>query len=273
MMTQNKTENLVTYPEIDLPFITETAREAGQRAKAMLGTMQQEFKADDSLVTNIDRTMEAFIKERLTAKYPDFAFLGEETGLTQNLADLDAPLWAVDPIDGTTNMVFGIPIWGVSIGLIVGGVAVAGAFAMPMTDELFYGEIGKGSYCNGVRLRVTDREGDFHPEDTLCFTSTSIQRLPVSRLTGRLRCLGSIAADIAYTGRGSCLALVGWNERAYDIAAAVCIAKEAGCVVRHFTGQDVNLGEVVANGGVRPSPFIVAPPNAAAHIVKSLTRV
>lgn len=256
---------------IDLPFITETAHEAGQRAKAMLNTMQSDFKSDDSLVTNIDRTIEAFIKERLNTRYPGYAFLGEETGLTENKADPDAPLWAVDPIDGTTNMVYGIPIWGVSIGLIVGGEAIAGAFAMPMTDELFYGEKGKGSFCNEVRLKVTDRDADFHPEDPLCFTSTSLQQLPVSRLTGRLRCLGSIAADIAYTGRGSFLSLVGWNERAYDIAAAVVIAREAGCVVRHFTGAEVNLGEVVANGGVSPSPFIVAPPKAAAYIVKRLT--
>ncbi len=256
---------------IDLPFITQTAQEAGQRAKTMLATLQRDFKADDSLVTNIDRDIEAFVKERLSSRYPDFAFLGEETGLTENKADRDAPLWAVDPIDGTTNMVFGIPIWGVSIGLIADGEAVAGAFAMPLTDELFYGEKGKGSFCNGVRLNALDRDGDFHPEDTLCFTSTSLQRLPVSRLTGRLRCLGSIAADIAYTGRGSFLSLVGWNERAYDIAAAVCIAKEAGCVAQHFNGSEVNLGEVVASGGVRPSPFIVAPPKAARHIIRTLT--
>src|SRR5262249_53247755 len=123
-------------------------------------------------------------------------------------------LWAVDPIDGTTNMVFGVPIWGVSIGLIHEGVAQAGALYLPRTDEMFWGERGKGAFCNGIAVQVTDR-AESHGEDTLGFTSKAIKMLDTSGLQGRLRCLGSIAADIAYTARGSLCCLVGWTEGAY----------------------------------------------------------
>lgn len=255
--------------EIDIEFVKSVAQEAGERAVQLLASMSPEFKSDNSYVTNIDRETELFVRAKLAERYPDFAFLGEEFG---RHGDADAPLWAVDPIDGTTNMVFGIPIWCVSIGLIYQGEPIAGAICLPRTGELFWGVKGQGAFCNGVRLQTTDRDAT-HIEDTLGFTSGAIKSMEVSHLVGRLRCLGSIAADIAYTARGTLCSLVGWNEGAYDMAAALCMAKEAGCVMEHLNGEPLNLGRILQEGKTH-APFVVAPPKLAKHLQTALrTRI
>ncbi len=251
--------------EIDIEYVKSVAQEAGDRAVLLLASMTPEFKADNSYVTNIDRETEIFVRGKLEERYPDFAFLGEEFG---RHGDADAPLWAVDPIDGTTNMVFGIPIWCVSIGLIYQWEPIAGVICMPRTGELFWAVKGQGAFCNGIRLQTLDRDAP-HLEDTLGFTSGAIKRLEVSHLVGRLRCLGSIAADIAYTARGTLCSLVGWNEGAYDMAAALCMAKEAGCVMEHLTGEPLNLSRILKEGKTH-APFVIAPPRMAHHLQSEL---
>jgi myo-inositol-1(or 4)-monophosphatase len=253
--------------ELDLEYVQEVAREAGHRALARLGTFTPELKADNSYVTDIDRDTERFVRARLEERYPDYAFLGEEYG---RHGSADAPLWAVDPIDGTTNLVFGIPLWCVSIGLIVEGKPVGGAVYLPMLDEMFAGSTGKGSYCNGIRLHATDRDR-LHPEDTLGFTSAAIKNLDSSALRGRLRCLGSIAADICYVARGALASLVGWSEGAYDMAAALCIAAEAGCIAQYLTGEPLDLAAVLRDSKTL-APFAVAPPNMVKLLQANIQR-
>ena len=247
--------------EIDIEFVMAIALEAGQNALGMLADIKPEFKADNSYVTHIDRQTEKFIQARLSAKHPDYAFQGEEYG---RFGSEGGPLWAVDPIDGTTNMVFGLPIWGVSIGLVAEGKAVAGVFYIPSTGEMFWGEIGRGSYCNGVRLNAQDRE-DLHHEDTLGFTSTAIKTLDLTPLTGRIRCLVSIAAEVAYTAKGAFCSHVGINEGANDLAAVLCIAHEAGCVSAYLTGEPLDMAEIVQEGRTRAA-FVIAPPRMAEYI-------
>ncbi len=243
---------------VDIEFMKEVALEAGEKAAGMTGRLKAEFKEDSSYVTNIDRTIEQYVAGRLAERYPDYSFLGEEFGMR---GDESAPMWAVDPIDGTTNMVFGIPFWCVSIGLMVNAVPVAGAVYMPCTDELFWGEAGRGSFRNGVRLAPPDH-AEFNQEDTLGFTSGAIKNLATARITGRLRCIGSIAGDILYTASGALCCLVGYREGAYDMAAALCVAYEAGCEATYLTGEPLDLAEVMRNGRTQ-APFVVATPKAA----------
>lgn len=247
--------------EIDIEFVKAVAREAGTRALTMIADIQPELKADNSYVTHVDRETEQFVRHRLAERYPDFAFQGEEYG---RFGAEDTPLWAVDPIDGTTNMVFGIPLWCVSIGLIADGQAVAGALYIPRTEEMFWGERGKGSFCNGVRLQARDREA-LHLEDTLGFTSSAMKTLDVSALIGRLRCLGSIATEVVYAARGSLCSHVGCYEGANDLAAALCIAKEAGCVAEYLTGEPLDMAAMVRDGKTQAA-FVVAPPRLAAWL-------
>jgi myo-inositol-1(or 4)-monophosphatase len=253
--------------DLDLEYVQEVAREAGKRALDRLGSFTPELKADSSYVTDIDRDTERFIRARLEERYPHYAFLGEEYG---RHGSADAPLWAVDPIDGTTNLVFGIPLWCVSIGLIVDGKPVGGAVYLPTLDEMFVGSTGQGAYCNGVRLHASDRDR-LHPEDTLGFTSAALKNLDTTALRGRLRCLGSIAIDLCYVSRGTLACLVGWSEGAYDMAASLCIAAEAGCIARYLTGEPLDLA-VVLRDSKTLAPFAVAPPNTVKLLQNSIQR-
>lgn len=252
--------------EIDIEFVKSVAVEAGDRAVKMIADIQPEYKADNSLVTHIDKQTEQFVRGRLAERYPDFAFQGEEFG---RFGGEDVPLWAVDPIDGTTNLVYGIPFWCVSIGLIDEGQAAAGALYMPLTNELYWGERGKGSFCNGKRLQAKDRD-TLHPEDTVGFTSSANKTLNVSPVIGRIRCLGSIAAEVAYAARGALCSHVGCYEGANDLAAALCIAHEAGCISCYLNGETLDMATIVRDGKTQ-APFLVAPPRMAA-LLQSLVQ-
>ena len=252
---------------IDIEFIKSVAVEAGDRAVTMLNDIEVSYKKDDSLVTHIDKETEQFIRTSLASKYPDFAFQGEEFG---RFGSEGVPLWAVDPIDGTTNMVFGIPIWGVSIGLIDGGKPVAGVFYMPLTKQLFWGEKGKGSYCNGIRLKTKDRT-ELHPEDTTGFTSGVIKYMDISNVPGRVRSLGSIATEVVYTASGALCSHVGRLEGANDLAAALCIAYEAGCVAYYLDNQEpLDIMQIVRDDKTR-GPFVIAPPKLAS-LLRSIVK-
>lgn len=249
--------------EIDIEYLKSVVVEAGDAALKRCDGIAFELKADSSYVTVIDRDTEQFIQRRLALRYPDFAYQGEEFG---RHGSEGVPLWAVDPIDGTTNMVFGIPFWCVSAGLIDmdEGVPAAGALYMPATRELYWGERGKGSYRNGGRLTARERNS-FHAEDTLGFTSGAIKALDVTALPGRIRCLGSIAAEVVYTARGALCCHAGCFEGANDLAAALCIAYEAGCIAQYMTGESVLMTDMVREGKTR-GPFVVATPGTAALI-------
>jgi myo-inositol-1(or 4)-monophosphatase len=251
---------------IDIEYVKSVALEAGAQALRMQTGMTAEFKADNSFVTEIDKWVENFTRARLQERYPDFAFHGEEFG---RHGSLDAPTWFVDPIDGTTNMVFGIPFWCVSIGLMEQGIPTAGVVYFPRLGEMTWGVRGEGAYADGRRLAVVDRDS-IHPEDTLGFTSGAIKKLNPHVLAGRIRCLGSIAGDLVSTAKGSFCSHVALNEGVVDIVAALCIAAEAGCVAEYLTGEPLDLLKVLPFGKTQ-EPFVVAPPRMAA-LLQSLLR-
>ena len=134
------------------------AREAARLALELHGRAAVEVKADNTLVTEADRALEAMLHERLGELAPDWSFLGEETGLT---GDKNAPCWVIDPIDGTTNFVRGLPLWCVSIGAVQNGKAIFGAIAVPPQGELYWAAQGQGAWREFggkiTQLQATDR--------------------------------------------------------------------------------------------------------------------
>ena len=246
---------------VNMDGLRDLAEEAGALALQLCRNMNAGFKADSSYVTDVDRGVEDLIRTRLMRDYPDFGFLGEETGRS---GATDGPLWAVDPIDGTTNLVFGIPFWCVSIGLIADGVAVAGAISAPRLNTLWSARRGDGAWQGGERFSAHGRT-TLHVEDTVGFTSAAIKNLDTGAMRGRIRCLGSIALDLVYAATGSLTALVGLREGAYDMAAALCIAAEAGCIAEYLGGGSLDLERILAEGATH-APFIVAPPETVATL-------
>ena len=138
-----------------LEFCVQTAYEAGRLTLGYFGTeaARPEFKADDTPVTVADREAERLIRERIGARYPKHAVLGEEYGEAEG-ADPDHR-WVVDPIDGTKSFVRGVPLYGVLIGLEIEGVCEVGAAYFPAIDEMVWAATGEGCYRNGRRANVS----------------------------------------------------------------------------------------------------------------------
>lgn len=254
----NTTETLPTMME----FIKRLAKQAGTLALAdgmRLQSANIHTKASASdLVTDTDRKVEEFIIGELKRRFPECGVYGEESGRDHSEREY---CFVIDPIDGTTSFVRGLPNWCVSIGLARNGKSVAGAVYQPTSGELYYAEEGKGSFLNGMRLRVSE-----HAELAECVLTTGFSCLRaqfqeetnlkfVARIAPKLtdlRKYGSAALDCCLTARGAVDGFWELNLQPYDIAAGVVIVREAGGVVTDLHGGDgfPGCGFIATNGKI-----------------------
>jgi myo-inositol-1(or 4)-monophosphatase len=230
-------DTLPPLPEL-LEAVREITRRAGDLALGALAQIEGELKEDMTFVTAADRQTEQFLRRELREIAPHVGFWGEEFG-RHGHEDLT---WIVDPIDGTNNLVYGVPIWGVSVGLAHRGESILGVFHLPLIRETFYAYQGGGAYLNGAKISVRKRTPHHH-QDCLGITSYSARRLDFSDVTGYLRVLGSITTEVVYAACGRFYACVSYGDKLVDLGAAVCIAREAGCELTYLSGQPFHLKE------------------------------
>ena len=216
-----------------LPVAIEIAKEAGDLALRLRGSVSHADKSDGTWVTEADRATEELIRDRLGAHFPDHRAYGEEMGGSDDLSE--GCCWLIDPIDGTTNYVNGLPIWAVSLGLLRDGVPALGVVYLPMADELFAAETGGGARLNGETLRP-DQRGVMDRNTLVACNSDALDALEIDLPVLR-RNLGSTAAHACYVASGGVTAALfdGWYT--WDIAAALCVAFEAGAVAHYVTGE------------------------------------
>jgi myo-inositol-1(or 4)-monophosphatase len=141
-----------------LDFAAETAHEAGRLTLGYFrtGASRPVFKDDDTPVTAADRAAERLIRDRISAKYPGHAIVGEEYGAQG--AEGASLRWIVDPIDGTKAFVRGVPLYAVLIGLEIEGQCEVGVAYFPALDEMVYAATGLGCRLNGRKVRVAETE-------------------------------------------------------------------------------------------------------------------
>ena len=194
------------------------------------------------LVTDTDRKVEEFIITELKKRFPEYGVYGEESGKDHSEREY---CFVIDPIDGTTSFIRGLPNWCVSIGLARRGKYVAGAVYQPTTGDLYYAEEGKGSFLNGMRLRVSE-----HAEFGECVLTTGFSCLRaqwkeetnlkfIARIAPELTDLhkyGSAALDCCLTASGALDGFWELDLQPYDVAAGVVIVREAGGVVTDLYG-------------------------------------
>lgn len=256
---------LPPLPELLEP-VREIARRAGEIAVGKLAQVEEEVKEDKTLVTAIDRELEQFLIRELEPLAPGVGFLGEEYGRSGS----QDCMWILDPIDGTNNLVYGIPQWGISIGLAVEGEAVLGVFHMPLTSETFYATAGGGAFINGERLQPRTAEAK-HQQHCLGVTSEVVREYDLSPVRGYFRLLGTIAGEIVYTARGSLYACISRGDKVVDLGAAVCIAKEAGCTLEYLSQRPFRLQEWI-DGRIPEEPLLIGPEWALRDLQRILKR-
>jgi myo-inositol-1(or 4)-monophosphatase len=246
----------------NLNVMVKAARKAGRtllRDFAEVEQLQVSVKGPGDFVSRADRTAEATIREMLTEARPHYGFLGEEGGGTAG--EDPTRRWIVDPLDGTTNFLHGLPHWSISIALEHKGQIVSGVVHDPVKDETFWAERGEGAWLNDRRIRVSARTRlieclfatgiPFGAKTTLPAMLQDLARL-MPECAG-VRRLGSAALDLAYVAAGR---YDGFWERElhpWDIAAGMLIIQEAGGFVGPIRDghNPMEHGDIVAaNAGV-----------------------
>jgi myo-inositol-1(or 4)-monophosphatase len=217
------------------------AEEAGKLLVSRYGRVTTRYKKDRSLVTDADLESEQLIKSVLKVEFPDYSFLGEESGLEDFDSDY---IWAVDPLDGTTNYMIRNPFFGVSIGLVYRGNPVLGVVFYPYQDELFTAEKGKSAFLNGKKIGVSKKERLEDSVVSFCNnrSEASIRRmadifLDVKLVTNKFRQFGAGALELGYVASGRTESFIMPDTNLWDIAAGTIIVREAGGRVTDFEGN------------------------------------
>jgi myo-inositol-1(or 4)-monophosphatase len=223
------------------------ARKAGEliaRAADQLDTITVDEKGANDFVTEIDRSTEREIIQQLKKAYPDHGFLGEEGGASGN--PKAEYRWIIDPLDGTTNFVRGIPHFAVSIACEYRGQLEHAVVLDPIRREEFTASRGRGAQLNGRRIRVSGRKSlDGALIGTgIPFQSRGEQHIPaymsslqaIAEKTAGVRRAGAAALDLAYVAAGRLDAFWEIGLQPWDTAAGVLLIREAGGLVSDFNG-------------------------------------
>jgi len=234
------------------------ARKAGEqivRASDDLDRIEVTAKGRNDFVSEVDRAAEREIAYQLRKAYPDHAILGEEGGLQ---GDEDADYrWVIDPLDGTTNFLRGIPHYAVSIACLYKGKVEHAVIVDPVRREEFTASRGRGAALNGRRIRVSDRAsldgallGTGIPFRNHCDELLGPYAKSIEVLAGQcagIRRAGAASLDLAYVAAGRLDAFWEKGLAIWDIAAGALLVREAGGLISDFNGADKHLenGDVV----------------------------
>ena len=204
--------------------------------------LQVSKKGPGDFVTKTDRKVEKIIIEELEKARPNYGFIAEESGQSKNDSEFN---WVIDPIDGTSNFMHGIPHFAVSIALEKKGEIISGMICDPIKNEFFFAEKGRGAYVNNRRIRVSSRKNldeiiglyGCPPMSKIKGNKVFDQIKKASMDIHKLRNYGSAALDFAYVASGR--ADFAWYDHLqyWDYAAGKIILLEAGGIISDFTGK------------------------------------
>ena len=230
-----------------MTVMTEAVMKAARGLKRDFGeveNLQVSRKGPGDFVSAADRRSEEILRAALEKARPGYGLVLEEGGIVEGP---DAThRWHVDPLDGTTNFLHGIPHFCISVGLEREGQMVAGVIYDPAKDELFVAERGQGAFLNNRRIRVATRS---HMADAVVYCGLPhlgrpahprflLEVASVMSVAGGMRRMGAAALDLAYVAAGR--ADIYWERdlHSWDISAGLCILREAGATVTDCEGGD-----------------------------------
>lgn len=241
------------------------ARKAGQRLRRDFGEvehLQVSRKGPADFVSKADRAAERTIYDELLAARPDWGFVLEEGGVIEG--DPTKPRWVIDPLDGTSNFLHGIPHFAISIAAqeprLDGkgwGDVVAGIVYQPITDESFWAEKSRGAWLHDRRLRVSSRR---HLDESLIATGipfaghgdvpqwANIYTALAPQVAG-IRRFGSAALDLAWVAAGRYEGFWEGNLKPWDTAAGCLLVREAGGFVSDWRGRSQPICDVEVLAG------------------------
>ena len=223
------------------------ARKAGKllaRDFGELENLQIHSKGIGDFVTSADLKVEQSLLQSLRYYYPDANFITEESGLIKG----DGDTIVIDPIDGTSNFIHGIPHVGIVIGKIVNDEIMDGIIYNPILNEFYWASKGKGAWCNNKRIRVSKRQdlintliGTGIPFGDRIYNNYYKELDNISKLTAGVRRLGAASIDLAYVASGKIDGFWEKNLNLWDVCSGVLLVKEAGGRISEPNGNNWNI--------------------------------
>ena len=211
-----------------------------------LENLQVSKKGPKDFVTNADIKAEKIIIEELKKARPNYSIISEENGVEKNKDESN--FWIIDPIDGTTNFLHGVPHFAISIALQSNNEIVCGLIYDPIKDELFYAEKNHGAYFNNQRIRVSKKR-----EIDECLFAVGKGKYNPDLIYRRS---GSAALDLAYVASGRFDGYFQNNLNLWDIAAGIIIVKEAGGIINEIDLSSLKNIKVLASSAEINTKFI-----------------
>lgn len=236
--------------DIDVKDLAKLLRSAGELFQDRTAAECIKTKGVADYVTEVDYEVQQFVRERLEQRYPYIQFLSEEK--TNEEIDKSGLVWVLDPVDGTTNLIHDYRASVISLGLMQEGRVVLGMVYNPYSKELFFAEEGKGCYCNGRRVNVSNTT---LMEDCLIAIGTSPYYKELAEKNFAIfkklfmdcqdiRRSGSAALDLAYVACGRLNGYFECNLKIWDYAAGMLLVREAGGSVLKYTGEEADTDMV-----------------------------
>tara|TARA_B100001540_G_scaffold303302_1_gene311766 strand:- start:35 stop:820 length:786 start_codon:yes stop_codon:yes gene_type:complete len=241
------------------PIINIFEKAARKAGKALtkdfieIENLQIKSKELGDFVTNADLKSEKILLETLQYYYPEFSYKSEEFG---DIKGNGEDLIVIDPIDGTTNFIHGIPFFGIVICKLYKDEIMDGVIYNPITNEFFWASKGKGAWCNNSRLRVSKREdiseslvGTGIPHAKRTYNEYLSEIDQITKNSSGLRRMGSAALDLAYVSAGKLDAFWERNLNLWDVCSGVLLVKEAGGKVTEPSGKEwgINSRDILAS--------------------------
>jgi myo-inositol-1(or 4)-monophosphatase len=242
-MTADDEIVMMNEPDVDIDLVKEWAGQAGSIALRYFNRVEGRCKEDRTLVTDADREIEELLAGHVRTTYPSHGIVAEEGTRESG----DECLWAIDPLDGTRAFLAGLPIWGISIGLIWRWQPWLGVVYIPLLDDWYHTvSPTSGAFWNDRPILCPPAE-TWDENSLLCTPADAHLRYEI-RFPGTVRALGSAAAHLCYVARGTALTALLDNPGIWDIAAGAAILQSAGGVLRYLDGGAVDVKAMIEEG-------------------------
>lgn len=232
-------------------------KQAGEIALNSFGRVDVSVKADASFVTDADRRVEAFVREQLQSRFPDDNIVGEEYAASNSGSS--GYTWVIDPIDGTTNYVRGLPHWAVCIARVdANGRPDIGVVDVPVLAESYAASTGNGATLNGERLEIRAQEGPEN-EQLLAAWSSFFRSIDLT-FAGKVRVLGSTILKFVNLAKGCYIGGFTPDVHIWDLAPGFPILWEAGGEIRTRDGELYEQFQLAPGNGYAVPPLVLAAP-------------
>jgi myo-inositol-1(or 4)-monophosphatase len=217
-------------------FAMDTVKKAGEEALAFYGKGISRLKFDETLVTEADIHLNEFFKERLFDRFPDHQVFNNSQGEREYTHEGKRYVWVYDPLDGIANFQAGIPIWGISLGLMENYWPILGIFHMPATGDFFHAKAGRKAYWGDQEIAVSSQTEI--NDESLLLTYSRFHRHYRTNFPGKIRNLGCAGAHLCYVAMGRAEAAIITNLSYQDLGAARVIIESAGGRIFKMDGTE-----------------------------------